>query len=141
MRALEVINSTGKSITAFRNNVKKERPFNIIKIGIDIPKPQLHKNIATRVDEMIAEGLVDEVRSLYPYNNINALQTVGYKELFDYLDEKMSLPQAIDQVKINTRQYAKRQLTWFKKDKAIHWLSDADLIIQNPERLFLPFIS
>lgn len=140
MRALEVINSTGKSITAYRNNVKKERPFNVIKAGIDISKPQLHENIASRVDEMIIEGLVEEVRSLYPYKNINALQTVGYKEIFDYLDEKISLPEAIDQIKINTRQYAKRQLTWFKKDKTIHWLSDADLISRDPERIILPFL-
>lgn len=140
MRALEVVNSTGKSITAYRNNVKKERPFNIVKIGIDISKPQLHKNIATRVDEMITEGLVEEVGSLYPYKNINALQTVGYKEIFDYLDKKVSLPEAIGQIKINTRQYAKRQLTWFKKDKTIHWLSDADVISQDPGRIILPFL-
>ncbi len=140
MRALEVIISTGRSITAYRNNIKKERPFNIIKIGIDIPKPQLHENIATRVDEMIDEGLVKEVQALYPYKNINALQTVGYKEIFDYLDNKISLPEAIDQIRINTRQYAKRQLTWFKKDKTIHWLSDMDLISQNPEQLISTFI-
>ncbi len=122
MRALEVITATGISITEFRRREKKTRDFQIKKIGINLSKQQLHENINSRVDEMIGEGLVEEVRSLLPYKNINALQTVGYKEIFDYLEEKCSLPEAIEKIKTNTRQYAKRQLTWFKKDKEIEWV-------------------
>ncbi len=119
MRALAVINSTGISITHFRTKQKKERPFRIIKLGIFLPKQQLHYNIDKRVDEMIADGLVDEVQSLYRYRSLNALQTVGYKEIFDHIDNKLSLDEAILQIKHNTKQYAKRQVTWFKKDKMI----------------------
>ena len=122
MRALEVIVSTGKSITTFRKNAKIQRPFIIEKIGICLSKEQLHANIETRVDEMINQGLIDEVKSLYPYKNINALQTVGYKEIYNFLDEKITLPEAITQIKRNTKHYAKRQLTWFKKDKQITWI-------------------
>lgn len=127
MRALEVITTTGISITEFRRREKKTRGFQIKKIGINLPKQQLHENINARVDEMISEGLVEEVRSLLPYKNINALQTVGYKEVFDYLEEKCSLPEAIEKIKTNTRQYAKRQLTWFKKDKEIEWVEKYEL--------------
>jgi tRNA dimethylallyltransferase len=119
MRALEVINSTGISVTHFRTKQKKEHPFRIIKLGIFLPKQQLHYNIERRVDEMIAEGLVDEVRSLYAYKGLNALQTVGYKEMFDYIDGKNTLDEAILKIKQNTRQYAKRQVTWFKRDRSI----------------------
>jgi tRNA dimethylallyltransferase len=121
MRALEVIDSTGISITAFRENKKTERPFHIIKLGIDLPKEELHRNINRRVDEMIEKGLVEEVSSLIPFKSLNALQTVGYKEIFDYLDDKMTLMESIQKIKSSTRQYAKRQLTWFKKDKTVHW--------------------
>jgi tRNA dimethylallyltransferase len=127
MRALEVILSTGKSITTFRKNIKIQRPFAIKKIGLSLPKEQLHINIETRVDEMIKRGLIDEVKALYPYKNINALQTVGYKEIYDFLDERITLPEAIAQIKTNTRQYAKRQLTWFKKDTDIKWIREVDL--------------
>lgn len=127
MRALEVITATGFSIAAFRKKEKQQRHFQIKKIGINLPKQQLHHNINTRVDEMIAEGLVEEATSLLPYKNLNALQTVGYKEIFDFLDHKYTLAEAVERVKINTRQYAKRQLTWFKKDKDVEWLSAASL--------------
>ncbi len=127
MRALEVITSTRRSITDFRKNKKVQRPFYISKIGIDLSKQQLHENIEHRVDEMIQQGLVEEVKSLYSYKNMNALQTVGYKEIFDFLDEKIILPQAIAQIKTNTKQYAKRQLTWFKKDKDIQWISSGNM--------------
>lgn len=126
MRALEVIESSGKSITAFRTQTKKERPFNIIKIGIEMSKEQLHENINKRVDIMIQQGLVEEAASLLPYKNLDALQTVGYKELFEYFEGKQSIYEAINQIKYNTRQYAKRQLTWFKKDKSIYWSNPAD---------------
>jgi len=123
MRALEVIESTGRSILDFRKNNKTTRDFNIIKIGLELPKEELHQNIDSRVDKMIAQGLVEEVRSLLHCKNLNALQTVGYSEIFEYLEGKMSLESAIDEIKKNTRQYAKRQMTWFRKDKEIKWFS------------------
>jgi tRNA dimethylallyltransferase len=123
MRALEVVESTGQSILAFRNGKKAERDFNIIKIGIDIPKEELHERISRRTDQMMENGLLEEVKSLLPYKHLNALQTVGYKELFEHLDQKVSLEKAIERIKTNTRQYAKRQLTWFRKDKDISWIS------------------
>ena len=130
MRALEVIDSTGRSVSEFRKNKKIERPFNIIKLGIDLPKEQLHININRRVDEMIEKGLIAEVSSLIPYQHLNALQTVGYKEIFDYLGGKMSLTESIQKIKSNTRQYAKRQFTWFKKDKTVNW-STFDQMLKN----------
>ena len=123
MRALEVAEATGQSIFSFRSKEKVKRDFNILKVGLDIPKEQLHQHIHIRVDTMIAAGLVEEVRSLMPYRQLNALQTVGYAEIFGYLDGKISLEKAIEQIKTNTRQYAKRQLTWFRKDTAIQWLA------------------
>jgi len=123
MRALEVAEATGQSIFSFRNKEKLQRDFNILEVGLDIPKEQLHQHIHSRVDTMIAAGLVEEVRSLMPYRQLNALQTVGYAEIFGYLDGKISLEKAIEQVKTNTRQYAKRQLTWFRKDAAIKWFA------------------
>ena len=131
MRALEVVTATTKSINDFRKKNKAQRNFNIQKIGISLPQQQLHSNIENRVDVMIAEGLVDEARSLYACKNINALQTVGYKEIFKFLDEKISLKDAIGQIKQNTKQYAKRQLTWFKKDKQINWLLSAEILSTN----------
>lgn len=122
MRALEVIESTGKSILGFRKNEKTERDFRIIKIGLQLPKEELHANINSRVDKMIEEGLVEEVSSLKGYSHVNALQTVGYSEIFGHLDGKISLHNAIEEIKKNTRHYAKRQMTWFKKDKEIYWI-------------------
>jgi tRNA dimethylallyltransferase len=121
MRALEVFKATGRSILDFRKGIKKQRDFDIIKYAVALPKEKLHHNINTRVDRMIEEGLVEEVRSLVPYRHLNALQTVGYKELFDYFDGQCSLKKAIGSIKQNTRQYAKRQLTWFRKDKGYDW--------------------
>jgi tRNA dimethylallyltransferase len=121
MRALEVIESTGQSILSFRSNKKVKRDFRIVKIGLELPKEELHANISMRVDRMIDGGLVEEVRSLDGYRDVNALQTVGYSEIFEHLDGKISLETAIEEIKKNTRQYAKRQMTWFKKDKEIHW--------------------
>jgi tRNA dimethylallyltransferase len=123
MRALEVVESAGQSILSFRKNRKVERPFNIIKIGLELPKEELHVNINSRVDEMLQDGLVEEVSSLKGYQDVNALQTVGYSEIFEHLDSKMSLATAIEKIKKNTRQYAKRQMTWFKKDKEIIWVN------------------
>jgi tRNA dimethylallyltransferase len=123
MRALEVVESTGQSILSFRKNNKILRPFNLIKIGLELPKEELHENINSRVDKMLLEGLVEEVSSLKGYRDVNALQTVGYSEIFEHLDGKMSLANAIEEIKKNTRKYAKRQMTWFKKDKEIKWIN------------------
>lgn len=123
MRALEVAVATGQSILAFRKGYKAKRDFDIVKIGIDLPKEELHRRISQRVDKMMEKGLLDEVKRLLPYRNLNALQTVGYKELFNYLDGAISLDRAVELIKQNTRQYAKRQLTWFRRDKEIKWLT------------------
>jgi tRNA dimethylallyltransferase len=140
MRALEVKLSTGKSILEFHSSVKKKRYFNILKIGLELSKEQLHRNINSRVDKMMREGLLDEVRSLLPSQKLNALQTVGYKELFDHLNGKVSLEEAVEKIKINTRQYAKRQMTWFKKDKEVTWVDVAEdkSVIDICNQLYLP---
>lgn len=121
LRALEVKLSTGKSIIEFQTQEKKQRPFKVIKIGLEIPREQLHKNINSRVDAMIKAGLPEEVKKLEPFKKLNALQTVGYRELFGYLAGDLSLEDAVEIIKINTRQYAKRQMTWFKKDEEVMW--------------------
>ena len=123
MRALEVLYATGKSITTYRNNTPVKRPFNVIKIGLELPREVLYQQINQRVDEMIEEGLIEEVKGLLPYQHLNALQTVGYKEMFDYLNNYASLPKAIESIKQNTRHYAKRQMTWFKKDVRFKWFA------------------
>ena len=123
MRALEVKLSSGESITYFQTKQKKQRDFKIIKIGLELPRELLIKNINQRVDAMMEEGLLDEVKELHQYKNLNALQTVGYKEIFDYLDGAATMENAEEQIKINTRQYAKRQMTWFKKDLEFKWVS------------------
>lgn len=121
MRALEVFNATGKSITVFRSAQKKQRDFEIIKIGLEMPMEVLTARINQRVDQMIKDGLLSEARSVISYRNKSALQTVGYKEMFDHLDGKSSLEEAIQQIKLHTRQYAKRQMTWFRKDPEFTW--------------------
>ena len=124
MRALEVKLSTGRSIIDFQSHKKKERDFKIIKIGLQLPKEELHQNINNRIEDMMNNGLLDEVKSLSAFKNLNALQTVGYKELFDHLDGNISLDEAIEKIKLNTRRYAKRQLTWFqKKGRKVTWFS------------------
>ncbi len=128
LRALEVKLSTGRSVNEFRTGNKVERNFHIIKLGLEMPKPALHHNINIRVDRMIADGLLDEVKSLVPYKQLNALQTVGYKELFDYLAGFTSLADSIERIKINTRQYAKRQITWFKKDADVSWYNGSQYL-------------
>jgi tRNA dimethylallyltransferase len=127
MRALEVILSTGRSIIEFQSHKKKERDFSIIKMGLVLPKEKLHQNIHQRIDDMLNNGLLDEVKNLISFKNLNALQTVGYKELFDHLEGKISLAQASEQIKTNTRQYAKRQMTWFKKDREVDWYNPSDI--------------
>jgi tRNA dimethylallyltransferase len=127
MRALEVVESTGQSVLSFRKGVKAQRDFNIIKAGITVPKEILHRQIHTRVDAMMTACLLEEVKSLLPYRHLNALQTVGYAELFDYLDSKVSLQKAVEDIKAHTRQYAKRQLTWFKRDEDIKWFGAGEV--------------
>lgn len=122
MRALEVVLSTGKSILHFRSGATVQRPFNIIKIVLNLSRENLHHNINKRVDEMMDAGLEQEVIGLAPFKHLNALQTVGYKEMFEYFDGKKSLSEAVAAIKTNTRHYAKRQLTWFKKDEGFLWL-------------------
>jgi tRNA dimethylallyltransferase len=122
IRALEICRQTGKTFTSFRSGEKKKRDFEIIKLGLERSRENLLERIYKRVDIMIEEGLVEEAKSVYPFRNLQALQTVGYKELFEYFDGKVDLPTAIENIKINTRQYAKRQMTWFKKDKNTTWL-------------------
>jgi tRNA dimethylallyltransferase len=126
MRALEVRISTGQSILSFRTREPRKRPFDIQTIGLQLPKEELHKRIHDRVDAMMAAGLLEEARTLLPYRHHNALQTVGYKELFDHLDGKISLPEAVAAIKTNTRQYAKRQLTWFRRDLSVRWAAPTD---------------
>jgi len=131
MRALEVLYATGQSITSFRTGNVVKRDFNIIKTAITLPKERLHDNIARRVHMMVAEGLLEEVRAVLPYRTHNALQTVGYKEVFDYLDGKISWEEAVEQIIIHTRQYAKRQLTWFKKDTAFKWYEGGEGLLED----------
>lgn len=127
MRALEIKQSTGQSILSFRKGEKAKRDFRIVRVGLELPKEELHWKIHERVDRMMSEGLLDEVKELKPFKKYNALQTVGYSELFGYLDEKITLAEAIELIKRNTRQYAKRQMTWFRKDKEVHWFASTDL--------------
>lgn len=127
MRALEVVLSTGRSIRSFQSNVKKERPFNIVKIGLQLPREILYNQINTRVDEMMKEGLLEEAEALFPQRNLNALQTVGYSELFDYMEGKITLERAVELIKQNTRHYAKRQITWFTRDAAIQWFAPTNI--------------
>ena len=129
MRALEVIEATGNSILHFQKKKKVTRDFVIKKLGLELPKEELRQHINTRVDQMMQAGLLDEVNNLLPFKQLNALQTVGYAELFDYLDNKISLNKAVDEIKIHTRQYAKRQMTWFKKDKELEWFSPFDISV------------
>ena len=121
MRALEVKLSTGRSIIEFHTQLKKQRDFYIIKIGLELPKDELQRNINKRMDAMMQQGLLAEVKKLEPFKKLNALQTVGYRELFGYLSGDLLLEDAVEIIKINTRQYAKRQMTWFRKDTEIQW--------------------
>jgi tRNA dimethylallyltransferase len=131
LRALEVTQFTGQSVMSFRTNKAKNRDFSILKIGLHLPKEQLHFNINERVAMMMKQGLTDEVKSLLSYQHLKALQTVGYKELFSYFNDEITLPIAIEEIKKNTRQYAKRQMTWFRKDKDYRWLPpDTDQVLQ-----------
>lgn len=126
IRALEVCIGTGKKYSAMRTARPVNRDFRIIRIGLKPDRKELYGRIDARVDEMIEQGLVEEVRSLIGFKHLNSLNTVGYKELFSHFEGRITLEEAIDQIKQNTRNYAKRQMTWFRKDKDIHWFDTAE---------------
>jgi len=127
IRALEVYESTGKAFSSYRTSSANNRPFNVIKLGLNMPREQLYDRINRRVDMMVQEGLLNEVKGLLPYRHLNALNTVGYAELFDHFDGKCNIETAIAAIKQNTRRFAKRQLTWFRKDKEIIWMDARDV--------------
>ena len=126
VHALEICLMTGRTYTSFRTNEHKERPFNIIKIGLTRDREIIYERINRRVDIMMEQGFLDEARSVYPLRHLNALNTVGYKELFAYLDGTWTLAEAIERIKGNTRRYARKQLTWYKKDPLVTWFSPDD---------------
>ncbi|WP_313374600.1 tRNA (adenosine(37)-N6)-dimethylallyltransferase MiaA [Chishuiella sp.] len=126
IRALEIYRGSGSPFSIFRNNNLNKRTFNIIKIGLELPREEMYDRINQRVDIMINEGLIEEAKSLFHLKELNALQTVGYRELFDFFEEKISLDFAIEEIKKNTRRFAKRQMTWFKKDETVTWFSPKD---------------
>ena len=126
VHALEICLMTGRTYTSFRTNEHKERPFNIIKIGLTRDREIIYERINRRVDIMMEQGFLDEARRVYPLRHLNALNTVGYKELFAYLDGTWSLDEAIERIKGNTRRYARKQLTWYKKDPLVTWFSPDD---------------
>lgn len=132
VHALEICHMTGLPYSSFRTSAHKPRPFNIKKIGLTLPREQLYERINMRVDQMMAHGLLDEARQLLPHRHLNALNTVGYKEMFAYLDGTWTLTEAVERMKGNTRRYARKQLTWFKKDTQVKWFStdDKDNIIK-----------
>ena len=123
VHALEICLMTGRTYTSFRTNAHKERPFRIIKIGLNRERDVIYDRINQRVDQMMYDGLLDEARSLYHLRHLNALNTVGYKEMFTHLDGTWTLDEAIERLKGNTRRYARKQLTWFKRDPQMKWFS------------------
>ena len=126
IHGLEICIQTGKPYSSFRTNGRKQRNFNVIKIVLNRPREELYTRINSRVDRMMAEGLLNEAKALYPYRDANALNTVGYKELFAYIDGIYTLGEAVERIKGNTRRYARKQLTWFKRDKDAHWYNPDD---------------
>lgn len=137
LRALEVCLQTGRPYSELRSGEAKERPFNIIKIGVNMDRAVLYDRINRRVDMMIEAGLEAEARALYPFRDLNSLQTVGYREIFDYFDDTITLCEAIELIKRNSRRYAKRQMTWFNRDASTRWFSpkEIDLAEKHIENL------
>lgn len=137
LHALEICSMTEKPYSDFRTGERKERSFNILKIGLNRPRPELYERINARVDEMMAEGLLKEAEQFYSYRHLNTLNTVGYKELYEYMDGSWTLDFAVNMIKQDSRRYAKRQLTWFNRDKEIMWFhpeelaSNMELVTQN----------
>ncbi len=126
MRALSFVRSTGTSITQYRTQSRKQRPFRMVKVALDLPREILYNRINTRVDVMMQQGLESEVRALLPHRQLKNLQTVGYAEMFEYFDGNCTLQQVVEKIKQHSRNYAKRQLTWFRKDPEMHWLNSLD---------------
>ena len=126
IHALEICYMTGKTFTSFRTQTQKERPFEILKIGLKREREELYERINRRVDIMMEEGLLEEARRVYPFRQLNSLNTVGYKELFNYLDGTWELPFAIEKIKQNSRIYSRKQMTWFKRDQHITWFHPED---------------
>jgi tRNA dimethylallyltransferase len=127
VHAVEICRFTGKTFTSFRKYQPKPRPFNIIKVGLNRPREELYSRINMRVLQMIDAGLVDEARRVYPFKGLQSLDTVGYRELFEYFDGKLTLSEAIENIQSNTRRYMRKQLTWFKRDESIHWFNPNEL--------------
>ena len=121
VRCLEIFTETGKKLSSFKTKNIKKRPFDIIKIGLNIDREKLYSRINKRVDFMMECGLLEEVASLFEFQSLNSLQTVGYKEIFSFINNECTLQEAVEKIKQNTRRFAKRQLTWFKKDKEVNW--------------------
>lgn len=140
VHALEICHMTGQTYTSFRKKERKQRPFSIVKTGLNRPREELYARINQRVDQMMADGLLDEARALYGLRHLNALNTVGYKEMFAYLDGTWTLEEAVERLKGNTRRYARKQLTWFKKDPEMVWFApdEPEKIIQHIERFEAP---
>jgi len=132
VHALEICHQTGRTYTSFRTNTRKQRPFSILKIGLNRDRAELYDRINQRVDQMMQDGLIEEARSVFPLRYLNALNTVGYKELFTHFDGVWPLAEAVERIKGNTRRYMRKQLTWFKRDDSIHWFhpDQFDLILQ-----------
>ena len=126
IHALEICHQTGRTYTSFRTQEKKARPFRIVKIGLNRQREELYDRINARVDSMIPEGLLKEAEGLYAERSLNALNTVGYKELFDYMEGRWPIDEAVERMKGNTRRYARKQLTWFKRDEAMRWFHPED---------------
>lgn len=132
LRALEVCLQCGRPYSELRTGARRERNFEIVKVGVDMPREMLYRRIDLRVDQMIEQGLEEEARRVYPKRTLNSLQTVGYKELFAWFDGEIGREEAIDLIKRNSRRYAKRQLTWFRRDEAIRWFlpTDFDAVVE-----------
>ena len=126
IHAVEICRMTGQPYSSLRTETKKERPFDIVKIGLTRPRAELYERINSRVDAMMRDGLEAEARRLYPYRHLNALNTVGYKEMFAYFDGTYDLPTAVEKIKRNTRVYARKQMTWFRRDDTIVWFTPDD---------------
>ncbi len=126
IHGLEICYQTGKPYTYFRKKEKRQRPFNIVKIALNRPREELYERINNRVDKMLHDGLLEEARALYSHRELNALNTVGYKEIFEYFDGSFSMEEAVERIKGNTRRYARKQLTWFKRDESVRWFDPND---------------
>ena len=136
MHAVEISLVAGKPYSAFRTGTAKKRPFRILKVGLQRDRAELYERINRRVTQMMAQGLLQEAEKVYPYRHKNSLNTVGYKELFAYIDGKCTLDEAVDKIRQNSRHYAKRQLTWFRQDTEIHWFDAGNVTVDDIIQLY-----